>query len=681
MYRPSTCCATTSSTSSSAGARAAQGAAVRVVDVDEASLQRLGQWPWSRSQLATLLTHLQAAGARVVAFDLVFSEPDRTAPGRVSAGWALGDAERARLLALPDPDTQFAHSLQQGPTVLGYALLNGSGAAQPPPPGYAASLVEQGPSQQHWLPAAAAVLPVWPPLQAAAGGLGALGFVPDADGVVRRVPLLLGVGERVLPSLLTETLRPAQGTQSLVLHSAGHAGLQSVRIGAYTVPTTRSGEMWLYYRAAQALPVLPAWQVLEQPPAVGSLAGSLVLVGSSAQGLMDLRFGTQGLLPGVQVHAQALEQVLGGHYLQRPAWASALEALCLLAGGVCLVGLVRAQPAARAAGCALALLALLCSLAWWAFVARGWLLDAATPALAWTLCYLLCSLWQHRARERQTRWLTQAFARYVSPNRVAWLLAHPEDMALGGRRQCCSFVFTDLAGFATLLEAMDPAQAVGLLNGYLDGMVAIGFAHEGTLDRIVGDALAFMFSAPVQQPDHRERALACALAMDAFAATYARRLQAQGHAWGQTRIGVHCGEVIVGNFGGKTVFDYRALGDPINTAARLESVNKQLGTRLCVSADVAQGLAQPALRPVGELLLAGKRQVLMVYEPQAAQVAPCAPLADYLQAYDALQAHQPGALARFAQLASAWPEDPLVRLHHHRLLAGAQGVRMQMAQK
>jgi adenylate cyclase len=334
-----------------------------------------------------------------------------------------------------------------------------------------------------------------------------------------------------------------------------------------------------------------------------------------------------------------------------------------------------------AAAGSLALLAALGASAWWAFVSQGLLLDAITPAIGLLLSYLVCSLWQHLSSEREQRWIRQAFARYVSPNRVAYLVDHPEGMALGGRRQTCSFVFTDLAGFTELMEGIDPAQAVSLLNAYLDQMVAIAFRHEGTLDRIVGDAVAIMFSAPVPQADHRARALACALEMDAFASAYAARQQQQGSAFGQTRIGVHCGEVIVGNFGGSTMFDYRALGDPVNTAARLESVNKQLGTRICVSEDMLVDQPPINVRPVGRLILKGKSQTVAVFEPLTEDGVARAPQDAYLAAFAAMQQQDAQALERFSQLAQAWPHDPLVQWHARRLSGGERGDQIVMGEK
>ncbi|WP_210542546.1 adenylate/guanylate cyclase domain-containing protein [Rhodoferax sp. PAMC 29310] len=311
------------------------------------------------------------------------------------------------------------------------------------------------------------------------------------------------------------------------------------------------------------------------------------------------------------------------------------------------------------------------------------LLDATSPALAVLLTFGLASGVRHRVTEREQRWLRQAFSRYVSPNRVKHLMAHPEQLILSGKRQQCAFVFTDLEGFTSMIEASDPAQIVGVINDYLDAMLAIIFKHEGTLDRFMGDALVVMFSAPVPQADYRQRALDCALEMHAFASRYARQQQARGLAWGSTRIGVHSGEVIVGNFGGKNLFDYRALGDPINTAARLESVNKHLGTRVCVSGAILDGCLGTAARPVGRLLLKGKTEALQAFEPVAAMdAAACASPADYGVAFKALQhGALATALAHFEALAARHPLDPLVGLHLARLRQGESGDLIVLTEK
>jgi len=665
-------------------------APVLVVDIDDASLTRLGQWPWPRTRIAALVDRLTAAGVAAIGFDVMFAEPDRTSPRAMVDLWQADGALRRQIEALPDHDARLAASLGGADTVLGFAVERTTGAADTRKPIVKAAFVNVGEPQTGWLHGFDGAIASLPLLEAASKGNGALTFIPDGDGVVRRVPLVLKLANQPIPTLVSEALRVAQGGPPVMLRSAGHinqftgardnGGLGEIRIGALQIPTTARGELWLHYTPHEPARSVPAWRVFAGEIPAETLAGRIVLVGSSAQGLMDLRFNPFGLIPGVEAHAQALEQILTGRFLERPSWMHAAE-LALLAIGGAAVSLLalRLRAAVAALACA-ALLAAIAGLSWHAFTARGLLMDASVPMLGIAASFIAASLTHHLISEREQRWIRDAFARYVSPNRVAHLVDHPEAMELGGRRQECSFIFTDLAGFTSLMEAIDPARAVALLNDYLDEMIAIAFRHEGTLDRIVGDAVAILFSAPLTQPDHRTRALACALEMDAFAERYARDLQARGIAFGHTRIGVHAGDVIVGNFGGKNIFDYRALGDPINTASRLESVNKHLGTRLCVSEAIASGSDVP-MRPVGRLVLKGKTQPLAVFEPAVATDPSRAPLADYRRAYEAMANDECDAGERFVALAEAYPEDPLAALHRKRLLAGEHGDLIVMAEK
>ncbi|MEO5350421.1 MAG: hypothetical protein H7836_12345 [Magnetococcus sp. YQC-3] len=288
----------------------------------------------------------------------------------------------------------------------------------------------------------------------------------------------------------------------------------------------------------------------------------------------------------------------------------------------------------------------------------------------------LCLIPLHLKSEKERRWIQGAFAKYVSPNRVEYLLQNPGHLTLGGEYRECSFVMTDLKGFTSLMEQIgdtDPQKIVNTLNEYLEGMVGIAFRHEGTLDRIVGDAVAVLFSAPVPQEDHAQRAFACAMEMDQFATRFAMEQQQQGVPFGITRIGVNSGEVLLGNFGGKLVFDYRALGDSINTASRLESVNNQLGTRICISGETVSRITGFRGRPVGRLVLKGKEQGILAYQPITDAEHDPAMLQCYAAAYHRMAQGDPAALDAFAQAREQWPEDPLLRFHHQRLLAGQSG--------
>ena len=536
--------------------RAYQPVPVRVIDIDEESLARLGE----------LVARLNDAGVAAIGFDVVFAEPDRTAPQAIADLWQLQGKLRNELAKLPDHDTAFAASIAAAPVVVGFTLERGQADKNTTNPASTADAklprmpfryINAGEPPDRWLHAFATAITSLPLFEQAAQGNGALSFVPDSDG---------------------------QGAKNIILKAAEEkgTGLAEIRIGEFTVPTTASGEMWVHYTMPVAERYITAWKVFAGEVPAEFLEGHLVLVGASAQGLMDLRFSPLGrIMPGVEAHAQALEQILSEHYLLRPGWATAAEAvvIVIVIGGLLIGFLALRTEALRAAIVGAVLTAGVLGGGWYAFREHGLLLNTVTPGLVLSATFVLASLLHHFMSEREQRWIKKAFSRYVSPNRVSHLVEHPDDMELGGRRQECSFIFIDLAGFTTLMESIDPGEAVSLLNAYLDEMIAIAFRQEGTLDRIVGDAVAIMFSAPVPQADHRARALACALEMDAFASRYAADLQAKGVRFGKTRIGIHSGEVIVGNFGGSTMFDYRALGDPVNTVARLESVNKHLGTK------------------------------------------------------------------------------------------------------
>ena len=666
--------------------------AVRVVDIDEASLTAYGQWPWPRSRVAELVERLHAGGAAVIAFDVLFVEPDATAPSAMAKLWRV--PQLGSLLAdLPDPDQTLAKSLTGRPVVLGANLLRTPsvpGATAPataPAPPLPYRVVGSGATPAAgWLAGFDGVVWPLPVLLASASGVGALNMAPDADGVLRRVPLLLRQGGQPMPSLSAEALRVAQGARNHLVRTQP-GGVQDVRMGSVTVPTNAQGEIWLHYPPDPSDRLLSAKNVLDGVATADQIKGKIVLVGSSAAGLMDLRTTPLGhAMPGVLAHALALEQMVSGYSLQRPTWATALEALVLTLGTL-VVGLVALAASVRWA--ALVLVAALSATstgAWLAFTSGQLLIDTVNPALAMVLVFGLASGYHVWVTERQQRWLRNAFSRYVSPNRVAHLVAHPEELHLGGQRQVCSFIFTDLEGFTPMMESRDPAQVVALLNDYLEAMLVIVFKYEGTLDRFVGDAMVVLFSAPVEQKDHRQRALDCVLEMDAFATDYARRMQAQGVPWGQTRIGVHSGEVIVGNFGGKALFDYRALGDPINTAARLETVNKHLGTKVCVSQAILDGCSGAEVRPVGRLVLKGKRLPLQAYTPDATlDCASSAAHGDYVAAMALLQ---PGpthdaqaAHAQFEALSLRYPHDPLLALHLKRLRQGAVDDLIVMADK
>jgi adenylate cyclase len=278
-----------------------------------------------------------------------------------------------------------------------------------------------------------------------------------------------------------------------------------------------------------------------------------------------------------------------------------------------------------------------------------------------------------RRRQVEAERAHATLSRYFSPNLAERLASDTSALDLGGQRRELTSLFTDITSFTSLVEDLDPALLSQVLNEYLGEMTDIVFAHEGTVAKIVGDAIHVLFGAPGDQPDHPARAVACALALDACGESFRGRWEKKGVALGATRIGVHTGPAIVGNFGGGRFFDYTAYGDTINTAARLEAANKALGTRICVSADVAQRVEGFRGRPVGDLVLRGKTRALRAFEPLTEQVYCDPSTASYAEAFAKVEKRDPGAMPAFAALMGLKADDGLVSFHLKRLLNGGSG--------
>ena len=284
-----------------------------------------------------------------------------------------------------------------------------------------------------------------------------------------------------------------------------------------------------------------------------------------------------------------------------------------------------------------------------------------------------------RQRQAAAERAHASLSRYFSPNLARSLAADANALAPGGERREIATLFTDIAGFTPLVESLDPRQLASLLSGYFENMTEIVFAHEGTVAKIIGDAIHVLFGAPADQPDAATRAIACALALDARSESYRPEWKARGVSLGVTRIGVHAGPAIVGNFGGGRFFDYTAYGDTINAAARLEAVNKQLGTRICVSAAAVERADGFFGRPVGDIMLRGRSTPMRAFEPLSAEESASPHTKAYLAAFAKLEAGDPGALAAFAALIGERPDDALAQYHLKRLLNGGVGTRIEMA--
>ena len=664
-------------------------APVVVIDVDDASLRRLGQWPWPRTRIAELLRMLHEAGAAAIGLDLILAEPDRTSPENVIPLWGNAGEEAMRIQDalghLPEHDAVLAGAVRRAPVVTGFALTRGPNAGRPPRP---CTIAATGADPLPVLPAFTGAVANLPRIDAGARGVGGFNFLPSVDGVLRRVPLLLRLRDEVYPGFSLEMLRILLGAEGYEVRAeaAGVEGappaVEAVAVGGLVIPTDEAGRVWLHYTRPEARRAIPAWRVLAGEVTGEALSGHAVVVGTSAAGLKDLRATPLDLAaPGVAIHAAALEQMLLGHFLERPAWVEPVELVYMLVLGLALILLLRKLKALGCASLGAVAVAVAAGLSWYAYTEHRLLIDPVLPSLVALLVYIAGSLINFVRTEAERRWVRSAFGHYLAPAVVQQLMDDPDTLRVGGERRDATFLFTDIAGFTSVTERLEPAVLVRLLNEYLDGTCRIVLQHGGTIDKIVGDALHVMFNAPGDQPDHAERALRCALALDEFCRRFAAGQRALGVDFGDTRIGVNTGETVVGNFGGAARFDYTAHGDAINTAARLEGVNKYLDTRICVSETTLERCAWPHHRPIGRLVLKGKSVGLGAHELLGPSRAQAPEVVEYREAYRLLEAGDPSAGAVFADLAERHPGDGLIAFHALRLEAGMTGTVIEMGGK
>ncbi len=610
-------------------------AGVVIVDIDDASLARLGQWPWPRTQVAALVDRLDKLGAAAVAFDVLFAEPDRTAPARVLPGWAAatGDPQIASLAErLPDPDATLARSLQAMPSVIGMMLTDGSA---PQRPAVKWGLAAAGDDPRPFLPGfSGAVVPLQG-LEAAASGIGSLNSVVDRDGMIRRVALVMRLTggttatDEIYPSLAAEALRVAQGASTFILKASGasgitsfgaHTGLSDVKIGQFAVPTDPAGRLWLYDTGYVPQRFVPAWQLLAPDMDPARIDGKIVFVGTSAAGLKDIR--ATPLNPaaaGVELHAQVAEQMILGVFLERPDWMTGAEVVWLIVFGLALILLLPRWGAAWCATIAAAGIAATLTASGLAFVRLGWLVDPVYPSLVVILLYLTQSFLLFLRTEAERRQVRGAFSRYMSPAVVERVARDPGLLRLGGEIRDMTLLFSDIRGFTSISETMDAHTLTRFMNRFLTPMTNVILRHDGTIDKYMGDAIMAFWNAPIDDPDHAVHAAEAALEMVASledlneAWRDEARLEGRMHPAIAIGVGLNTGSCCVGNFGSDQRIDYSVLGDTVNLASRLEGQSKTYGVPIVIGEATRAGLPGFSCLELDLIQVKGKEQAIRIF--------------------------------------------------------------------
>ena len=482
---------------------------VVIVDIDEKSLRTVGQWPWPRTRVADLINRLTEMGALVIAFDIVFAEPDRMSPGVAADVFRdLDDATRTKLRALPSNDAVFADALRNSHVVLGESGLPFA-VAQPDGAKPAVGVATMGVDARPFMLNFPGLLRNVPILEQAGSGRGLFTIRAERDGIVRRVPIVMQAQGTIMPSLTLEMLRVVSGSSTVLIRSDS-AGVQSAAVPGFVIPTDRNGQLWIHFAPHDLSRYVSAADILEGKVPADRVNRRLVLVGTSAVGLLDSKTTPiDPVMPGVEVHAQVLESVLTQSVLSEPNYAVGVELCAALLLGAATIWLAPILSPIYLLIFGAAIMALTAGASWYFYVHEQLLFDFTYPLISSALVYLTLVFSNYMSEQAQRRRIRSAFGQYLSPDLVEQLANSPEKLVLGGEEREMSILFSDVRGFTTISELYksDPQGLTSLMNSFLTPLTNAIIEHKGTIDKYMGDAIMAFWNAPLNDAQHEIQCL------------------------------------------------------------------------------------------------------------------------------------------------------------------------------
>ena len=593
-----------------------------IIDIDEKSLKSIGQWPWPRTRIADLITRLTDMGALVIAFDIVFAEPDRMSPGIAADTFRdLDDATRAKLRALPSNDEILANAFRKSRVVLGESGLPFA-VAQQPGARLPVGIATLGGDARPYLLNFPGLLRNVPTLEQTASGRGLFTIRAERDGIVRRVPIVMQAQGAIMPSLTLEMLRVVSGSNTVLIRT-DHAGVQSAAVPGFVIPTDRNGQLWVHFAPHDMARFVSASDVLDGRVPTDRIARHLVLIGTSAVGLLDSKTTPiDPVMPGVEVHAQVLENVLTNSVLTAPNYAIGVELCTAFLFGVVIIWLAPTLNPLLLLGAGAAIVAFTVGASWYSFVQYRLLFDFTYPLLSSGLVYLTLLFSNYISEQAQRRRIRSAFGQYLAPALVEQLAHSPDKLVLGGEEREMSILFSDVRGFTTISELYkdDPQGLTALMNSFLTPLTNAIIEHKGTIDKYMGDAVMAFWNAPLDDASHELNACEAALEMLRRVDTLNNQREQQAGETGQrfipirVGVGINTGKCVVGNMGSDLRFNYSVLGDPVNLASRLEGQSKSYGVPIIVGSKTASGLRDKfAVLELDCITVKGKTEPESVY--------------------------------------------------------------------
>ena len=562
---------------------------VVIIDIDDRSLAEIGQWPWSRNQLANLTNQAYAAAA--LGFDIVFAEPDRTNPKNLIASYDLNEELTKELVALPSNDELFAEAIENhGTVILGQALNNNQNLL---PTKTKFGLVTQGDDPKQFVANYSGAQSNITILDASARGVGSMS-IGNNDAIVRQLPTFESIGNQLIPSLALEMTRVAVGASTFQIKSSNasseeaygaQTGINNIKLGPLTIPTTAEGNAWIYFTATKNISTVSAVDVIAGVIPPEFFEGKVALVGTSAAGLLDLRSTpTEKNIPGVTIIAQFIQQIFANEFLQRPDWLFGAEFLAGLVLAILITLSIQALGPIGGLSILVAGSGGILGSSYYFFKSKLFLVDPISPLVIALSVYIAVTFFNFLFTELERSRVRGAFAQYLSPEMVNRLAESNESLVLGGERKEMTFLFSDIRGFTKISEQYkeDPEALTQLINQLLTVLSNAILDHGGTIDKYMGDCIMAFWNAPTDQDDHRQLAIKAAHAMNQALDEFNLSMKGNLEFELEIGIGINSGECIVGNMGSDKRFDYTVLGDSVNLASRLESQSSNYGLHMII---------------------------------------------------------------------------------------------------
>ena len=598
--------------------------AVTMVDIDEASLAELGQWPWPRRILAELTDRLWSEGAAVVVYDIVFPEEDRTSPLVAEREWRKVFGQDVNVEGIsPEEsnfDKDFSAALSRGRSILGcyMELVDEPQDSAPADDQYHGRYFEFGLSQRDLLPQASRMVSSLAVLRRSAASEAFFNTMPDADNIIRRTPLLIALGpDRVYPAMALEAIRllSDEATFRITYDNEAGRGVSDVRMHELAIPTDANGMLVLNFRSSP-FPSVSAREVLADPVKPDRFLNRIVFVGASAAGLRDLKATPMGAeVPGIAVHATAVDNMLADDMLREPRWAFHANLLVSALTGLLLVFLISRVRAWVGFFIALSCVAAAWSASWWCLKAWRFVFIPGGIAVLTAVVYTLMTVVKFWLEERGRRRVRAMFGTMVSADVLRYMEDHPRSFSLVGQKVHATVQFSDIVNFTTIAENVDPDVLTRLMNRYLTPMSDIIMNRMGYVDKFYGDAIMAVWGAPHVVPAHATQACLAAMdQLDRLAVMRQELAEGLGREF-RIRIGINTGDVTAGNMGSERRFQYTVMGDAVNLASRLQDANKAYGTRAIISeATYLEAHEQIEVRLLGPIKVKGRNLPVKAFE-------------------------------------------------------------------